>query len=156
MTFGNPHGNIMQHLNSSRWSLTNPSQCPCRGRGWLTSDYDTSHECRYHGGTPHPEGEDEGFDWDAHKGRTLLKAFEVFRSDALVDGLKGSFLKACFDMLHTDTPTPADWVNAAQDVAADCAYEATEAQAKREGYSCGLEMRYAQEAAQEAAQAAQW
>ena len=35
-----------------------PELCACRGYGWISSDYDTWHECRYHPGHPHPEFED--------------------------------------------------------------------------------------------------
>ena len=58
---------IHSHLSNSQWleAAVNQSvqqgtypeaeQCTCRGYGWILSDYDTWHECRFHKGKPHPE-----------------------------------------------------------------------------------------------------
>ena len=55
------------HLSYSEWleqavnqsvlqdTRSEPEFCSCRGYGWILSDYDTWHECRFHTGMPHPE-----------------------------------------------------------------------------------------------------
>lgn len=46
--------------------------CICHGRGWVGSEIDTWHECRFHTGQPHPEDEPLSSDidpWDFFKGR---------------------------------------------------------------------------------------
>ena len=55
------------HLSSSEWlqaavnqsvqeeTTPEPELCSCRGYGWILSDYDSWHECRFHKGMPHPD-----------------------------------------------------------------------------------------------------
>jgi len=61
---------IYSHLSNDEWlqaavnqsvqqdTRPEPELCACRGYGWISSDYDTWHECRWHPGQPHPEYED--------------------------------------------------------------------------------------------------
>jgi hypothetical protein len=55
------HSAIMQDV----YKNTHPAaeHCSCRGYGWILSDYDTWHECRFHKGLPHPEAPDD-FDYE--------------------------------------------------------------------------------------------
>lgn len=133
----------------SLWAVPNPRQCPCRGSGWLHSDYDTFHRCGLHGGTPHPEDEDghESFDYEAHRLKCLREAFVTYRE---ASGMNGPDFKA--EVLRQAGPeaSPADMVDVAEQLAEDALHRAHEAEARDRGYSCGLEMRLAQEAHREA------
>lgn len=51
-----PSNETQRFLESGAWSTPNPKLCPCHGKGWMLSDYDTWHQCPLHGkGVPHPE-----------------------------------------------------------------------------------------------------
>lgn len=139
---------LVNQLNQwSLWAVPNPGQCPCRGSGWLLSDFDTWHRCGLHGGTPHPEFEPGGFDFEAHRTKCLREAFVTYRE---ASGMNGLDFKA--EVLRQAGPdaSPQAMVDVAQRLAEDAIHDAHEAEARERGYSCGLEMRLAQEAHQEA------
>ena len=152
-------------LQGGAWAETNPSKCPCRGRGWLLSDFDTWHRCPVHGGgVPHPEclleGEGEtDFDWEAHSLRVDREAFARFRKVAMDNGVrsKRGFRTLCERKLgDKDNPSPVDWIDAAEAVAEDFYRARCEREAKAAGYSCHLEARWAQDAAMEARERGGW
>lgn len=121
-------------LEAGHWAVTNPGRCPCRGRGWIHSDLDTFHRCPIHGlGVPHPEAEDNGFDWAAHLLTVHRAAYATFR---VRSGRRAAeFAARCRAAMGAGTPTPAAWVNAAEAVA----LEALEDRAHARGFSCRLE-----------------
>lgn len=47
------------------WCVSDASKCWCRGEGWVLSDWDTWHKCRYHydSKVPHPESEPDEWDY---------------------------------------------------------------------------------------------
>lgn len=143
---------IYRELESSAWNDINPFKCPCRG-GWLLSDFDTWHRCKTHGvGVPHPEdesGEHVGFDHGTHGMKVCRTAYATFRDMARRNGFKGNFKHACLKVMVGDDRSPKAWVNAADVVANECRYDAEERTAKARGFSCGLEARLADYAAEE-------
>lgn len=137
---------IAQQLNNSfLWADPNPRTCPCRGSGWLLSDFDTWHECHFHGRTPHPEDDEavEEFDYEAHRLNNLRRAFVAFREST---GMSGPDFKTVVTHRVGAKATPQEYVDAAEGLAEEMAREGAEAQARREGFSCALEMRLANEA----------
>jgi hypothetical protein len=140
--------NPVAELNTAYWCETNPRQCPCRGSGWLLSDYDTWHRCAAHGaGVPHPEDEETEFDAKAHRMEMLRKAYEAFRESARQDGFKGHFRHEV--EARAKSKDPGDLVDAAEALADEVGREAREVSARREGYSCDLERRWAEDAERE-------
>lgn len=143
---------IYLELQLSRWNTLNPNTCPCRGSGWLLSDYDTWHRCVTHGhNVPHPEDDSESsdaFDFKAHRLNNLRVAYATFRDIARRNGFVGDFKAACQRALDLN-PTPQAWVDAAEHVAESFRYDAEENAAHAAGYSCGLEARLAGYAAEE-------
>ena len=133
----------------SLWAETNPASCPCRGGGWLLSDFDTFHRCGLHGaGVPHPEDEWADFDHSAHYSGLLRKAIRTFHE---ASGLSHrAFFCACLEVLEAEDPSPQDWVNAAERVAEERCREVEEEAARAAGYSCVLERRLEDESRQEA------
>lgn len=146
---------IYAELQSGRWAEANPSVCPCRGRGWFLSDFDSWHQCQIHGRgceAPHPEDDDSRVEVrpfiNVQRG-----AYCFFRDRARAAGFDGNFRDACAAVLAKDNivhPTPANWVDAAEAVADALRTEAEERRARRSGFSCALEMRLADEAVREA------
>lgn len=135
----------------SVWAVPNPKACPCGGSGWLRSDFDTVHRCGLHGGTPHPE-DDEGyehFNYEAHRLKCLREAFVTYREAA---GMSGPEFKAAVLKQAGPDASPQDMVDVAQQLAEDALYDAHEAEARARGFSCGLEMRLAEEARIEASE----
>ena len=141
-------------LESSAWNELNPGRCPCRGTGWMNSDFDTYHKCHIHGTsqTPHPEDEESTFDMAAHVLAQYRYAYHSFRRDCVALGFLGTgkdFIAECErHMVETNVLTrrPCDWVNAAEDIAGDFNHVAEASEAMRRGFSCSLEMRWADEA----------
>ena len=119
---------------SGSWARTNPSECPCGGRGWFFSDLDTTHRCPLHGGgVPHPEDENAEFDMAAHLLAVHRAAWASFRTRS---GLPERVFRARVVRLAGSTPsTPAAWVNAAQAFVDEVLNE----RARQEGFSCRLE-----------------
>ena len=139
----NSEQNYFNEMQSGAWAERNPSKCPCKGNGWVLSDLDTWHQCQMHGaGVPCPENDDGSFRSGPHKILMLRAAFKGFRLGAVRCGFTGSFNAACRKLL-VGKPTPAAWVDAAEAVCTDAEAEFAEAQARREGFSCALEARYA-------------
>ena len=57
---------IARDLDSSLWNEINPNDCPCKGGGWLSSPFDSSHKCQTHyRGQLHSEDMDYDCDSDA-------------------------------------------------------------------------------------------
>ena len=138
------------YFQNSRFSEINPKTCPCRG-GWLSTNYDTWHACKLHGkGVPHPEDENDNFDYDAHNIKIRREAYATFRDIAMRNGFKGSFKAACLALMGEDR-SPQAWVDAADDVAMQIVRDAEEASARKRGFSCALEARWSDDAAQERA-----
>jgi len=149
------NGNIARELDSGAWNHPNPVLCECKGRGWILSDFDTWHQCKIHGkDVPHPEWEYEEGDFDAeeHRLTVMRDAYNHYRGEARRAGFTGNFKEACRTRLETSEPSSEDWVAAAYEIADGLAYAREEALAKTHGYSCGLEMRFAQEAEREHAE----
>jgi hypothetical protein len=139
--------NLYRDLESGCWAEVNPFTCECRG-GWLLSDLDTWHRCPIHGvGVPHPEDEHTKFDREAHRLNLARKAYVTFREVARRNGFRGSFKAACLAEAGVPRPSVKEWVNAAEAVAERLVYEKAEVAARRAGYSCALEQRWAVEAA---------
>ena len=142
-------------LESGHWAEINPSRCPCHGSGWLCSDLDTWHRCPIHGhGVPHPEDESESasaFDFRAHTLKCQREAFATFLKMARDNGFTDDFNAACIKASGKPVVlmSPSMWVDAAEEVSNEIAYEATEVRAHKAGFSCGLEMRLTEEAARE-------
>ena len=133
----------------------NPSKCPCQGRGWFLSDYDTWHRCPIHGvGLPHPEDEDAQWTsqqtWVHHRDY-CREAYKYFWRQS---GLSSrEFLLKCTDevKLRWDfVPHPHQWVDAADAVAEREWQEQADRDARAQGYSCRLEAALAAEAVLEA------
>lgn len=144
----------MQELDSGAWAEIVPAHCPCRGRGWLVSDYDTAHACPVHGGkhVPHPEDDRDDFDWSMHSLRIHRAAWRNLASQV---GLNlTTFYKAVLAFLQSNQAhrptTPQEWVEAAFEVSEDIRRAETEAKAVRKGYSCRLEAVWAIDGREEA------
>ena len=141
-----------RELQSGVWAHPNPCECPCRGRGWFNSDFDVAFECPIHGGTPHPEDEDETFNWAAHDIRVCRKAW---RDAQVRSGMeRWAFRVAVEAHIRASTdfaaPTMREWVAFAFDVAEHEWTKAQEERAQRMGYSCRLEAAWDAEARVEA------
>jgi hypothetical protein len=105
---------VWYDLNNGQWAEINPASCPCRGRGWFLSDYDTYHRCPIHGnGVPHPQDECET---PAFQEPQLIKsqriAYLIYRDIAKRYGFTGNFNGAVKLLLQG--VEPQDWVDAAQ------------------------------------------
>lgn len=140
----------IRDLESGVWADPNPSQCPCRGHGWLRSDFDTVHECPIHGGTPHPEDEEATFDWNAHSLRIHRQAWRDARSRSGM--IPWSFriaveahVRACNG--SRSVLTMREWVDFAFEVAEHEWSAGQDERARRMGFSCRLEASWAAEAA---------
>ncbi len=133
-----------RELESGFWAEMAPAHCPCGGSGWMLSNFDIWHKCliHYHG-TPHPEFDyvDDG-DYEAARLEMYRGIYAQLRAQAFQAGFRGEFNGAIAGMLST--ATPADWVNCAYEVVADFEQSAQETEARKQGYSCGLEMRRAE------------
>lgn len=139
---------LVQQLNNwAAWAHPNPSKCPCRG-GWLVSDFDTIHGCGFHGGAPHPEDDQghETFDFEAHRLRNLRKAFVIFRSAA---GMDNVLFRACVVRRAAPGATPEQMVDAADEIADEIVRDREDAEARQQGFSCALEMRWDEDARNE-------
>ena len=141
-------GHLVNQLDRwNLWAQVNPAKCPCRGSGWLLSDYDTYHRCGLHAeGASHPE--DDGAPYDpGRKVRLLRKAFSTFRKSSGLGNLE--FHQACLKMVGGHPVTPQEWVDAAELVSDAILNERREAQARAQGYSCDLERQWDEEAVRE-------
>lgn len=144
---------VQQLNNAALWSHPNPSQCPCRGRGWLLSDFDTWHACNEHGGTPHPESECEDFDYEAHGIRIRRRAYRVFQEASGLD--RGTFRAEVMRRAGAGA-TPQAFVDAADGIAHERIQVAEDEEARRQGFSCALEMRMAEWAEEERMERGGW
>ena len=153
---------VMRDLESGNWATVNPYTCPCHGRGWMLSDFDTWHRCPIHGKDTVPVNEDDPRDNSSgHLHKVSMEAFETFyrRTVACEPRLfKSDFAPLCLKYMeknsdefsHSIHPySDRDWVNAAEAVCARYEADASETCAQAEGFSCALEMNLAAEAAQE-------
>jgi hypothetical protein len=141
--------NPVAELNTAVWNELNPRRCPCRGSGWLISDYDTFHRCCTHGaGVPHPEDEHTDFDGAAHRLKLLRVAYKDFLKMARDAGFTGDFHAAVEAKAEGDSPQAL--VDAAEAIAEDWDREARETSARRDGYCCDLERRLTEDAEREA------
>jgi hypothetical protein len=110
-----------------------PSQCGCRGNGWMHTDYDTMHECPLHYcGQPNNEDEmtDEdraAFPWEKLRLQLDRKAYIRLRAGAVADlvamGIDDKRAHKLFAKRVAQSiphnPTAEDWLNHAQDAAWD-------------------------------------
>ena len=72
-----PTDQDFRDLESGLWAEPWSETCPCRGSGWLLSDFDTWHRCPVHGrGVPHPEEYPEDHEVEDY-GPSLGKAMAV-------------------------------------------------------------------------------
>jgi len=140
--------NDYRELCSGAWAHLNPSLCPCHGRGWLLSDLDTWHKCPAHGaGVPHPDDEVTTFDGRAHSLSIYRRAAASYRDSFVKAGGTAKQFKALVvRALAGKKVTPALWVDAAMGIAEVACSEAEEVSARKNGYSCALERRWALEA----------
>lgn len=110
---------LWRDLERGNWAEINPSRCPCNGRGWLLSDFDTFHRCPIHGnGVPHPEDESLPAAFNEPQ---LIKsqriAYGMFRDIAERRGLNCNFNDAVRRRLRGTEPQ--DWVDAAEELATE-------------------------------------
>jgi len=151
----NSEQNYFNEMQSGLWADRNPSNCLCRGTGWVNSDLDTLHKCPLHGaGVPSPLGEGDLFDYAAHSLRIMREAYAGFRNAASRAGFKGNFRLECLAMMmatrtRDTTMTPAVWVDAAESVCVCAEAAAEEAEAVANGFSSALEARFAMYAEEE-------
>lgn len=143
------NSDIMRELDGAAWNQVNPDNCPCQGRGWLLSDFDTWHRCQMHGaGVPHPE--DEVGIPEGHLRAMYIEAYRIFRHQAMRAGIRTAkgFETLCRSLmdagLYQKSPMRA-WVNAAEQVAFNAETTMAERDARRHGFSCALEARWADE-----------
>jgi hypothetical protein len=137
---------IVQQLNNwAAWALPNPGTCPCHGSGWLISDFDTFHRCGFHGGPPHPEDQEgvETFDYEAHRLSNLREAYVTYRAAA---GMDNVLFRACVVRRAGPGATPQQMVDAADEIAEEAVRDREEGEARRQGFSCALEMRWDEDA----------
>ncbi len=145
--------NYSNEMQSGLWAETSPDECPCRGHGWMSDDYDATWKCPLHGHDlgvgepPHPENDCavENFDRDQHLLLCRREAYRKFREST---GLGLTFHKLVFAECG-EQASPKEQVAAAKLVAERILQERADAQAVREGYSCDLERRLEDEAARE-------
>ena len=148
---------VRQLDNSSLWSEINPSRCPCKGSGWLLSDWDTVHKCQEHArNSPNPYDEDftyddnglVEYDWDKHTKENFRDAYRFFKKSTDLDGRQ--FKKACIRYNDGEIPsTDARWVDMAELVYGEHQAIKDQEYAEAQGYSCALEMRMEREAYEE-------
>lgn len=148
------HGDMMADLDSPAWNEINPSRCPCRGSGWLLSDFDTWHRCTAHGAdVPHPEDDDgrDAFDSHGHSLRLLRAAYRHLQK---VSGLSCEAFRYAVNVRLTgvENPSPEEWVGAADAISSEAWAVAADARARAEGYSCRLEAAWAAGGRDEAAE----
>ena len=146
---------VNQLEDSACWSEINPNKCPCRGKGWIISDYDTVHKCNQHAKnapTPH-DYEDEyysqrPYDWNSHTEENYKEAYQIFLANTKMK--ENDFRNACIEKNDGIIPaTLSQWVDCAEQVYLEYEYETSEEFAKTRGYSCALEMRLAEEVEEE-------
>ena len=145
---------VSSDLNSTLWNTLNPSTCPCRGRGWMLSDYDTWHACSTHNrGQPHPEACDDvvldewgepafnppPFDYDKAWQQNMQAAFEGFLavSQAEPEPFWAEVRRAL-----THPPTLQAIVDEAEKEAVSAQARRLDEEAKARGFSCRLEAEY--------------
>jgi hypothetical protein len=135
-------------LEGNAWNAVNPHRCPCRGSGWMLSDFDTHHVCRTHGNRniPHPEEENESFDWSAHYVTVYRTAYRIFQKRSGMS--KAAFREAVEAKGHFESKV--EWVDAAEEVSDEARSEALHARAVKMGFSCRLEASLAAEGRLEA------
>lgn len=157
----------MRELDSGIWATINPFTCPCGGSGWLLSEYDTWHRCSVHGKDAVPSNEDDPRDFTKdHLTKCARNAYMAFYNATKTTGLLPFLTPAKFEELCSgyiygarnangqDVTLKAsvrEWVDAAEMAAAHFTSETCEDEARREGFSCALEMNLANDAAREAA-----
>jgi len=149
----NTHEAYAEEIRRGVWADPNPDRCGCKGTGLWVSDFDSYHECPFHGDPdiPDPEWDDEThgpctFDWDAHERRICVDAYRHFRDQAVELGLSAEVFEAiCRRDLGAGEHTPREWVNAANAAAEELAHTLEEANARAEGFSCALERRLEEE-----------
>jgi hypothetical protein len=144
--------NAMRELDSGVWAEHNPSRCPCGGRGWMGSDFDTWHRCPIHGvGVPHPEDEEAFFNHVLHTLEVRRAAWRHFQvRSGLLPRVFRSTVEHRLAMVGSAALHPQDWVDAAETVSDERVTEMLEERARRMGYSCRLEAAWAAEAQVEA------
>lgn len=146
------HADVWSELQSGAWAQLNPRYCPCGGRGWFCSDFDTLHQCPVHGGTPHPDDDDglAAFDFDQHRLQVLRRVYRTFQRRS---GLtQHEFLRLCRQSVvsyNGAQPTPQQWIDIAETISDEFSEQQADAAAQRAGFSCALEQRWAQDAEDE-------
>lgn len=136
---------LYTQMERGLWAEQNPSRCPCRGNGWFLSDWDIWFKCPIHGwNVPHPD-EEAVFDDDAHWLHCMRSAYTMFR---IQSGMTSKEFRANIEPHAPEAFfwTPADWVNAAEELAVSILREREEEQAHADGFDCALEARLAEEA----------
>lgn len=135
-------------LQSGAWNEIDPRQCPCRGSGWILSDFDTYHRCQAHGhGVPHPEEEEPSFNWKAHKLTMYRKAYRAFQ---VRSGLtREAFQAEVVDCVGSTEPDMGDWLDAAEEVSYHAVNEAAYLRGTADGFSSTFEANMAYEAEME-------
>lgn len=137
-------------LDSGCWAEVDPDDCPCHGRGWMLSDFDTWHKCPIHSHGAVGCHEDDPRDFsDSHRLEMLELAYQRYEGSALRAGFEGDFRAACAALVTVPEPTPREWLDAARGIADALEYERREKAARDAGYSCALEAELDAEAAYE-------
>lgn len=134
------YANMMNELDSGAWATLNPSVCPCRGSGWMLSDFDTFHKCPAHNvGQPHPECDIETT--TDFRRKVNVEVFRILR------GQVAKFLNItnndANDRIEQGLPandrSPEAWIDSADQLASLLREERMEERARAAGYSCRLE-----------------
>ena len=96
-------------------------ECPCKGHGWVLSNFDSWHSCHYHGiGVPHPEDEHTPFDLKEHRLKLLRQDYVHY---ARSSGVSPKTFREAVELV-VDGNTPEDFVRAAAIVADELKYMA--------------------------------
>ncbi len=146
----NSHEAYAEEIRRGMWADPNPSKCGCKGHGLWVSDFDSWHECPFHGAAdlPDPEWDEEThgpctFDWDAHERTICVVAFRHFRDEGAKLGVSAeAFTAICRRDLGTGEHTPREWVEAADAQVTELRATLADANAQVEGYTCDLERRW--------------
>lgn len=137
------------NMQSGLWAEVNPTSCPCRGNGWLLSQVDTWHRCPVHGQgvpSPDPDADDSpGFNFAGHLVEMQRQAYRHFQ---VASGLSREAFRKAVEAV-TVGRSPSDLVDAAEIVSEERCQAAEDAAAIKRGFSCALEARWADDAADE-------
>lgn len=101
------------------WAHEDAAVCRCGGSGWVLSEVDTFHECRFHyDGQPNNESSDE--EWEAFGLRQAREEYKAIASDSVRRFARFGVNAACFNRhvrMELAEGSAEGWVEAARVVA---------------------------------------